>query len=205
MDGGDIGEIERFGIGQPVRRREDRRFLTGAGHFTDDIDRPGQVYAAILRSPYAHARIRAIDTASAQRMPGVLGVFTIADLDADGIAEIPCQVKVPGKDGREMFAPTRPVLARDVVRYVGNPVALVVAETQDEARDAAELIAVDYEPLPANADLARALDPDTPLVWPEHGSNLCVHWESHEGSAVDAAFATAATTVALDFVNNRVV
>ena len=204
MDGSEV-IIEQYGIGQPVRRREDRRFITGAGRFTDDIDLPGEAYGHILRSPHAHARIRALDTGAAKMAPGVLGVFTIADLDADGIAEIPCQVSVPGKDGSAMFAPTRPVLAREVVRYVGNPVAFVVAETAERARDAAELIAVEYESLPANTELARALDPAAPLVWPEHGSNLCVHWQSHDASAVEAAFAKAAKIVELDFVNNRIV
>ncbi len=204
MDGSDT-IIEQFGIGQPVRRREDRRFVTGAGRFTDDIDLPGQGYGYVLRSPHAHARIRSIDTAAAKRAPGVLGVFTIEDLDADGIAEIPTQAKVPGKDGTEMFAPTRPVLARGVVRYVGNPVAYVVADTLDQARDAAELIAVEYDSLPAIVELARTHDPHAPLVWPEHGSNLCVHWESHDGKDVEAAFATAHKIVTLDFVNNRVI
>ncbi|HVC57250.1 MAG TPA: xanthine dehydrogenase family protein molybdopterin-binding subunit [Stellaceae bacterium] len=205
MDGSESQDIEQFGIGQPVRRREDRRFLTGAGCFTDDIDRPGQAWGHVLRSPHAHARIAKLDTSAAKAAPGVLGVYTIADLDAAGIAEIPTQAKVPGRGGSEMFAPTRPVLARDVVRYVGNPVAYVVAESLEEAHDAAELIEVEYDSLPAIVDLAYALDPEAPLVWPEHGSNLCVHWESHDASAVEAAFAKAANIVALAFVNNRVV
>ncbi|HJU19067.1 MAG TPA: xanthine dehydrogenase family protein molybdopterin-binding subunit [Stellaceae bacterium] len=203
MADGDI--IEQFGIGQPVRRREDIRFVTGTGRFTDDVNLPGQAYATILRSPYAHARIRAFDTGAARAAPGVLGVFTIADLDADGVAEIPTQVDVPGKDGDKMFAPTRPVLAREVVRYVGNPVALVVAESAAAARDAAELIAVEYEELPAVTDLAAAARPGAPLLYPEHGSNLCVHWQSHDGKAVEAAFARAARIVAVDLVNNRIV
>jgi carbon-monoxide dehydrogenase large subunit len=197
--------IEQFGIGQPVRRREDIRFITGTGRFTDDINLDGQAYAAILRSPHAHARILSIDTAAARAMPQVLGVFTIADLDADNVAEIPTQVDVPGKDGEKMFAPTRPVLARDVVRYVGNPLALVVAENAAAARSAAEAIAVAYEELPAVTDLAAADRPDAPLVYPEHGSNLCVHWLSHDGKAVEAAFTRAAKTVAVDLVNNRIV
>jgi carbon-monoxide dehydrogenase large subunit len=204
MDGGEI-DLEAFGIGQPVRRREDRRFLTGSGQFTDDIDIPGQAFGHILRSPHAHARVRAIDTAAAKAAPGVLGVFTIDDLDADGIHEIPTQASVPGKGGEAMFAPTRPVLARGVVRYVGNPVAYVVAETVDQAKDAAELIEVDYDPLRAVTDLKVAAAPGAPLLYPERGSNLCVHWQSHDGSAAEAAFAKAARTVSLDFVNNRVV
>jgi carbon-monoxide dehydrogenase large subunit len=202
MDGGDI---EQFGIGQPVRRREDRRLITGAGRFTDDINLDGQAYGHVVRSHHAHARLGAVDTAAAQAMPGVLGVFTIADLDGDGVAEIPTQVNVPGKDGSTMFAPTRPVLARDRVRFVGEPIAYVVAETAEQARDAAEAVAAEYDPLPAVADTAAADRPGAPLLYPEHGSNLCVHWQSHDGAAVDAAFAAAAKVVSLDFVNNRVV
>jgi aerobic carbon-monoxide dehydrogenase large subunit len=204
MDGSTI-DLDAFGIGQPVRRREDRRFITGAGCFTDDIDLPGQAYAYILRSPHAHARIRASDASLAQAAPGVLGVYTIEDLDADGYGEIPTQAKVPGRAGSEMFAPTRPILARGVVRYVGNPVAYVVAESPAQAKDAAELIEVDYEDLPPVTDLREADRPGAPLLYPEHGSNLCVHWESHDPAAVEAAFATAAKIVTLDFVNNRVV
>jgi carbon-monoxide dehydrogenase large subunit len=201
----DDSAIEQFGIGQPVRRREDVRFITGTGRFTDDINLAGQAYAHILRSPYAHARILSVDAAAARAAPQVLGVFTIADLDADGVAEIPTQVDVPGKDREKMFAPTRPVLARGVVRYVGNPVALVVAESAAAARDAAELIEVAYEELPAVTDLAAADRPDAPLLYPERGSNLCVHWLSHDGAAVEAAFARAHKTVAVDLVNNRIV
>ena len=200
----DGASIEQFGIGQPVRRREDVRFLTGTGRFTDDIDLPGEVYGYILRSPHAHAKIRAIDTAAAKATPGVLGVFTIADLDADGIAEIPTQVDVPGKGGEKMFAPTRPVLARGVVRYVGNPVAFVVAESLDQAKDAAESVEVDYEPLPAVTDLKAAAELGAPLLYPERQSNLCVHWLSHDGKPVEDAFARAAKVVRLDFANSRI-
>ena len=197
--------IEQYGIGQPVRRKEDFRFLTGGGRFTDDINLPGQAHGAVLRSPHAHARIVAIDGAAAAKAPGVLGVFTIADLDADGLEGLPVQVDVPGKGGEKMFAPRRPILARGVVRYVGDPVAFVVAESDELARDAAELIEVEYEALPAVADAAAADRPGAALLYPEHGSNLCVHWESHDGTAAAAAFARAHKTVAIDLVNNRVV
>ena len=200
----DGNEIEQFGIGQPVRRREDARFLTGKGRFTDDIGLPGEAHGYILRSPHAHARIGAIDTSAAKSAPGVLAVLTIADLDEDGVAEIPTQVDVPGKGGEKMFAPTRPVLARGVVRYVGNPVAFVVAESLEEAKDAAELIEIDYQPLPAVTDLRAAAEPAAPLLYPERGSNLCVHWQSHDGKPVDDAFARAAKVVRLDFANNRI-
>jgi aerobic carbon-monoxide dehydrogenase large subunit len=204
MDGSDT-IIERYGIGQPVRRREDRRFLLGSGRFTDDINLKGQAYGAILRSPHAHARVLSLDASAAKSAPGVLAVFTIEDLDKDGIGEIPTQVEVPGKGGEKMFAPTRPVLARGVVRYVGNPVAFVVAHTREEAKDAAERIEVEYESLPAVVDLTQADREGAPLLYPERGSNLCVHWESHDGKAVEAAFARAQKIVSLDFVNNRIV
>src|SRR5262245_43472330 len=132
-------------------------------------------------------------------------LYKIADLDADGIHEIPTQVDVPGKDGTPMFKPTRPVLARGTVRYVGDPVAYAVAESLEQARDAAELIEVAYDPLPAITELGHAHDSGAPVVWPEHGSNLCVHWQSHDGKDVEAAFARAHKIVALDFINNRIV
>jgi aerobic carbon-monoxide dehydrogenase large subunit len=204
MDGRTI-DLDAFGIGQPVRRREDKRFITGAGCFTDDINLPGQAYAYVLRSHHAHARIRAIDTSAAKKALGVLAVYTIDDLDAEGYGEIPTQAEVPGRGGTEMFAPTRPVLARGMVRYVGNPVAYIVAESLAQAHDAAELIHVDYEDLLAVTDLNAANQPGAPLLYPGHGSNLCVSWESHDGAAVEGAFATAAKIVSLDFVNNRVV
>jgi carbon-monoxide dehydrogenase large subunit len=162
--------IDQFGIGQPVRRKEDHRLVTGTGRFTDDIDLDGQAYGHVVRSTHAHAKILSIDTAAAARAPGVLGVFTIADLDADGVAELPVQA--------------RPVLARGVVRFVGNPVAFVVAETLEQARDAGELVEIAYEALPAVTNARDADAPDAPLLYPERGSNLCVHWQSHDGKAV---------------------
>jgi carbon-monoxide dehydrogenase large subunit len=197
--------MEQFGIGQPVRRKEDHRFLTGQGRYTDDINLPGQVYGHVLRSPHAHARIARLDTAAAAAAPGVLAVLTHADALADRLPGLPCHVDVPGRGGEKMFAPLRPVLADGVVRYVGDPVAFVVAETAVAARDAAELIEVDYDPLPAVVDATAALQPGAPLLWPERGSNLCVHWESHDGTAMRAAFARAHRTVRCELVNNRLV
>src|SRR5437588_1055042 len=150
--------MKQFGIGQPVRRVEDRRFLTGRGHYLDDIVRPRQAHAAMLRSPHAHARIRAIDTAAAAATPGVLGVFTGADLARDGIGTIPCMSGVENRDKSPMAMPPRPAIAQDRVRRVGDTVAMVVAETAALARDAVEQIAVDYAALPAIADTARALE-----------------------------------------------
>ncbi|MGE0651771.1 MAG: xanthine dehydrogenase family protein molybdopterin-binding subunit [Alphaproteobacteria bacterium] len=197
--------MEQFGIGQPVRRKEDFRFLTGTGRFTDDINLPGQAYGHVLRSPHAHARIRRIDTATAAAADGVVAVLTQADAAADGLGPIPCQVDVPGKGGEKMYTPPRHVLAKDAVRFVGDLVAFVVAETAQQARDAAELIEVDYEDLPAVADTAAAMAPGAPVIWQERGSNLCVHWVSHDGTAAEAAFARAAKTVRCELVNNRLV
>ena len=126
--------MTQFGIGQPVRRVEDRRFLTGRGHYLDDIVRPRQAHAVMLRSPHAHARIRAIDAKAAEG-PGILAVLTGADLAADGIGTIPCMSGVANRDKSPMAAPPRPAIARDRVRHVGDTVAMVVAETVAAARD----------------------------------------------------------------------
>ena len=197
--------MDQFGIGQPVRRKEDFRFLTGQGRYTDDISLPGQAYGHVLRSPHAHARVTRLDTGAAAAAPGVLAVLTHAEVVADGLPGLPCHVDVPGRAGSKMFAPLRPILADGTVRYVGDPVAFVVAETATAARDAAELIEVEYEALPAVVDAATAMAPDAPLLWPDHGSNLCVHWESHDGTAMREAFARADRVVRCELVNNRLV
>ena len=142
--------MDQFGIGQPVRRKEDVRFVTGAGRFTDDIDITGQAHAVVLRSPHAHARLLGLDTAAAEAAPGVLAVLTGRDAAADGLPPLPCQVDVPGAGGARMANPGRAVLQTDRVRYVGDPVAFVVAETEEQARDAAGLVEAAYEALPRN-------------------------------------------------------
>ena len=195
----------QFGIGQPVRRKEDARLLTGKGRFTDDINLPGQLFAYFLRAPHAHARIRTIDTGGAGTAPGVVAIYTAKDLLADGLAPIPTNVDLKSRSGEPTYKPPRHALAVDRVRFVGDPVALVIADSLLAARDAAERIAVDYEELPAIADTARLLDAQAPVVWPEHGSNLCLHWENDSPERADAAFARAAKTVTVDIVNNRVV
>lgn len=181
----------QFGAGQGLHRLEDERLLRGAGRYTDDIALPGQVYGVLLRSPLAHARIGAIDTADAKAMPGVLAVYTAADLAADGIGDIPCLAPVPGKNGTETILPPNPVLARDVVRHVGDPVAFVVAESLAEAKDAAEAVMVDYEDLPAVIDTERAQDAGAPQVYPEAPGNLCVLWAQGNEDQTAAAFAKA--------------
>src|SRR6266478_3818106 len=141
--------------GRSLRRLEDERFLTGHGRYVDDVDRPGQLHAYVLRSPHSHAAIEGIELAAARAAPGVHGVFTEADLRADGIGPLPCVTEVNTVD--PIIVPPRHALARSRVRHVGDPVALVVAETRELARDAAELIAVDYRPLDAVTDASAAL------------------------------------------------
>ncbi|MCY3669830.1 MAG: molybdopterin-dependent oxidoreductase [Alphaproteobacteria bacterium] len=197
--------MDQFGIGQPVRRKEDARFVTGAGRFTDDIDIEGQAHAVVLRSPHAHARIASLDTGAAEAAPGVVAVFTGQDAAADGLPMLPCQVDVPGAGGARMADPGRAVLQADRVRYVGDAVAFVVAETAEQARDAAELVKIEYEVLPAICTASEADAPGAPVLHESVGSNLCVHWLSHDGAEVEAAFAQAAKTVRVELANNRVV
>src|SRR5882762_6186752 len=149
-------EVASGPIGQSILRREDYRFLTGAGQYTDDVVLPGQTYGFFLRSPYAHARIRSIDTSRAAQAPGVVQIFTGEDLAEARVGGLPCGWLIHSKDGSPMKEPTHPVLAQGKVRHVGDQVALVVAETYLQAKDAAELIEVDYEELPAVIDITKA-------------------------------------------------
>ena len=152
------------GIGASVRRREDFRFITGQGQYTDDIARPGQAHAYFLRSPHAHATIRSIDASAAWAMPGVVAVYTGADIAEDKIGGLICGWMIHSQDGTPMKAGPHPALAVGKVRHVGDQLAVVIAETLSEARDAAEAIVVDYEVLPAVTDPAKALAPDTEVL-----------------------------------------
>src|SRR5438552_148161 len=190
-------------IGRSRRRLEDPRFLIGQGRYVDDIDLPGQLHGIVLRSPYGHAAIESLDTAAARAMPGVQGVFTAADLDADGIGKLPCIAQVATV--APLIVPPRHALARDRVRHVGDPVAFVVADTSEQARDAAERIGVDYRPLPAIADAVAALAPGEPLLWDEAPGNLAYRFERGDPAAVAAALAGAAHVVEIELVNNRLV
>jgi carbon-monoxide dehydrogenase large subunit len=189
-------------IGRRVERKEDYRFLTGAGQYTDDITLAQQSYACFLRSPHAHARIRSIDTGAARASQGVLGVFTGKDLA--GIGGLPCGWLIKSIDGSPMKEPKHPVLAEDKVRHVGDQLALVVAESVAEARAAAALIEVDYEVLPAVVDTATAAKASTAVhdIAPD---NVCYTWAIGDRSAVDAAFARAAHVTRLSIVNNRLI
>lgn len=195
----------QFGIGQPLRRKEDPRLLQGRGQFTDDINLDGQLWAAFVRSPHPHADIRAIDLDAARNAPGVHAIYTIADLDADGVPDMPCEVELADLSGAPMWKPMRPILARDRVRFVGECVALVVGKTQAHAREAADLIEIDWAPLPGVSDARDALEAGAPVVWPELGQNVPVHWQNKESTEADAAMASAAWRVNVSIVNNRLV
>ncbi len=193
------------GIGASVLRKEDNRFLRGKGRYTDDINAAGQTHAAFVRSPHAHARIRGIDAAAARAAPGVVAVLTGEELEADGIGPLICGVTVTGDDGEPHRAPPHPALARGKVNYVGDPVAVVIAESPAQARDGAERLAVDYEPLPAVADTAAAADEGRPRIHEAAPDNTCFVWSFGDKDAVDAAFASAHRVSRLELVNNRMV
>ena len=197
--------MSKFGLSQPVRRVEDARFVTGAGRYTDDLNLPGQARSYVLRSPLAHARVKSVDTEAARATPGVVAVITGADLEADGVGHIPTVVPLENRDGTPSANPKRPALCTDTVRHVGDNVAFVVAETLEQAKDAAELVQVDYEPLPVVADASTAMDAGQPALHAEAPDNLAFDWEFGDRAAVDAAFAEAAHVTTLDLVNNRVV
>ena len=190
-------------IGHSLRRLEDARFLSGQGRYVDDIDIVGQLHGIVLRSPHGHAEIEGIDTAAALAAPGVRGVFTAADLDADGIGPLPCIAKVATV--APMIVPPRWPLARGRVRHIGDPVAFIVADTRDQARDAAERIDVAYRPLPAVVEARAALAANAPVLWEEAPGNLSYRFERGDKPTVDAAFAEAARVVEIELVNNRLV
>jgi carbon-monoxide dehydrogenase large subunit len=192
------------GIGASVRRKEDQRYITGSGRYTDDLARPGQAHAYFLRSPHAHANIRSIDASAALAMPGVLAVFTGDDLAKDNIGGLICGWMIHSKDGSPMKAGGHPALAQGKVRYVGDHVAVIIAETLSQARDASEAIVVDYDVLPAIADTASARKSSV-VVHDVAPDNTVFEWHLGEKSATDAAFARAAHVTKLDIVNNRLV
>jgi carbon-monoxide dehydrogenase large subunit len=193
------------GIGASVRRKEDQRFVRGRGSYVADMIRPGMAWGTFVRSPHAHATITGIDTSQAAAMPGVSLVLTGADLAAAGVGGLPCGWGIKGPDGTPMKEPPHPALAQGKVRYVGDAVAFVVAETAAEARDAAEAIIVTYDVLPAVIDLARAASPGAPLLFDDVPDNLCSDWEIGDRAMTDAAFARAAHVARIRLVNNRLV
>ena len=197
--------MDKFGMGQPVRRKEDVRLLTGAGTYTDDVSRPGEAHLVVLRSPHAHAAIRGIDTAAARAAPGVLAVLTGADAAADGLGLFPLMVDVPGKGGTKPYAPPRAILQSEFVRFVGDPVVVVVAETRAQAQDAAELVEVDYDALPAITNTAAAAEPCATQVWPDAPRNTCIVWHTRREAEAAEGFARAHQISRVDLVQNRLV
>jgi carbon-monoxide dehydrogenase large subunit len=193
------------GIGARVARKEDRRFITGAGRYVDDMVVPGMKHAAFVRSPHAHAEITGIDVTKAKGMPGVIGVLTGKELKADGIGNLICGWMIHSKDGSPMKMGAWSPLAVDRVRYVGDAVVIVVAETKGQARDAAEAVEVSYKELPAVSDAVRALEAGAPQIHPEAEGNLIFDWDLGNAEETAAAFGKAAHVVKLDIVNNRLV
>src|SRR5436309_4795615 len=199
------------GIGRPVRRKEDARLVTGQGRFSDDVDLEGQAYAVMVRSPHAHARIRAIDTAGAMALPGVIAVLTGADALEDALKPIPhrpiigpLDIALGQRDASDKFLSPHRVLPHDKARFVGEMVATVVAESITAAKDGAERVNVDFAPLPAVTDTAEAARPDAPRVWEEASSNVCVDAMVGDAAATAAAFARAAHIVRLETWVQRV-
>jgi carbon-monoxide dehydrogenase large subunit len=196
--------MSKFGLSQPVRRVEDRRFLRGTGGYVDDLKIDGLTRAVFVRAPVAHARIVSVDLGEARAAPGVLGVWAAPDLAGKLVNDV-ASGTIKNLDGSASARPKRPVLAEGRVRHVGEAVALVVAETLQQARDAAELVAVEYDELPAVTDTAGALEKGAPQLHDEAPGNLCFDWGMGDRAATDAAFAGAAHHVSLDLINNRVV
>ena len=195
----------KFGMAQPVKRVEDVRLLKGQGLYTDDVTAPGALQVLVLRSPHAHATITAMDVAPALALPGVVAIYTAADLAADGISAIPCMVPITNQDGSARADAPRPVLAQNAVRHVGEAVAMVVAESVAAGRDALEAILVEYDTKPSITSLAQARDPQAAQVRAEAPLNTVFDWAVGDKDAVDALFAQAAHVTAIRIVNNRIV
>ena len=195
----------RFGAGQPVKRLEDQRLLTGKGQFIDDRPEEGALWLYVLRSPHAHAKIVSVDTKAAAAMPGVQAVYTGADLIADDIGTLPTLLVFPRPDGKPMTAPPRRLLAHEIVRFAGEPVAAVVATSRFAAQSAAEAIAIDYEILPSVVDPEAALKPGAPVVWEGAPDNIAAVMSYGDAAAVEAAFAKAHHRVSLDLISQRLV
>jgi carbon-monoxide dehydrogenase large subunit len=199
----DDSAIGRFGSGREVKRIEDAALLAGAGRFTDDVSTSAQTYLVFLRSPHAHARIVSIDAAAALAMPGVVAVLTGDDLVAAGVKPLPLAPMFKRPDGSPGATPLRSGLAHGTVRFVGEAVAAIVAETRDQAKDALEAVVVEYDELPMVTELTQATAPGAPLIWPAATGNIAAQMVHGDAAATDAAFAAAAHVVSLDIVNQR--
>ena len=196
--------LQKFGVGQPVLRKEDDTLVRGKGKYTDDFNLPGQAYAWIVRSSHAHGIIKNIDTAAAKAMPGVLGVWTGADLASSGYGPYTCGLPLKNRDGSPLLQTNRTALMSDKVRYVGDPVAFVVAETLAQARDAAEAVVLDIDPLPAITSAEEASKPGAPQLYDHIPNNVALDYHYGDAARVEAAFASAAHVTKLDITNTRV-
>src|SRR5437870_5801477 len=205
IDPNDLGFDEKFAVGQPVPRSEDPVLLRGAGHYSDDVSLPGQAYAVMVRSPYAHGVIRRIDTTAARAMPCVLAIYTAADLAKGGIGPLPPRQVMNNRDGTPMLSPTRHALATDKVRYVGEALAAVIAESVAAAKDAAEAVVVDIDPLPAVSEPALADRPGAPQLYDGVPGNVGLDFHFGDSESVATAFATAAHVTRLELRANRIV
>lgn len=201
----DAAHLLKFGVGQRAGRKEDRTLLQGRGRYTDDLNLPNQAYAAVVRSDYAHGEIRSISTEDAAAMPGVLGIFTGADMAAAGCQPMPDGVSVTNHDGSPMRWSAWRAMPADRVRHVGEPIAFVVAETARQARDAAEAVFADIDPLPAVTEADEAMKSGAPRIHPDIPGNLAVHYRTGDSDKVAAAFAAAAHTTRLEIANNRII
>ncbi|MCK1394038.1 xanthine dehydrogenase family protein molybdopterin-binding subunit [Bradyrhizobium sp. 1] len=196
--------LQKYGVGQPVRRKEDDTLVRGKGRYTDDFNLPGQAYAVVVRSTHAHGIIRSLNTDAARAMPGVLGAWTGKDLDAAGYGPFTCGLPLKSRDGSPLLQTNRQPLATDKVRFVGDPVAFVVAATLAQARDAAEAVEVDIEPLPAVTDPEEATRPGAPLLYDHIPNNVALDYHYGDMEKVNAAFAGAAHVTKVDIENTRV-
>ncbi|MBI36288.1 MAG: carbon monoxide dehydrogenase [Alphaproteobacteria bacterium] len=191
-------------IGAPIKRVEDKRFLTGRGRYTDDLNQPNQLYACILRSPHAHANLKKVDVSQAKAAPGVIDIFTGSDMAADEVGSLPCGWQIHSKDGSPMHEPGHPPMAVTKVRHVGDQVAIVIAETKSQARDALDIIEVDYEVLPAAINMDEALSGKA-LVHDDVPNNMCFDWEIGDKEATENSFSDAHKVVSIELVNNRLI
>ncbi len=200
----DVNKPEGALIGQRIRRKEDLRFITGEGRYVDDIRLPYMAHATVLRSPHAHARIKSVRTKRAARMPGVLAIYTSADMQEAGVGNLPVGWIVPHTNGGPMARPPHPVLASGRVRHVGDPIAFIVAETRADALAAMNRIDVDYEMLKPTVDLETSIETGASQIWDEAPNNLCYDWDVGDKAAVDKAFAAAHHVTTVKLINNRV-
>src|SRR6202166_1933896 len=196
--------VQKYGVGQPVRRKEDDTLVRGKGKYTDDFVAPGQAYCWMVRSSHAHGLIKGIDTAAARAMPGVLGIYTGKDLAAANYNPFTCGLPLKSRDGSPLLQTNRLALSTDKVRFVGDPVAFVVAETLAQARDAAEAVELDIAPLPAVTDPEEAAKPGAPQLYDHIPNNVALDYYYGDAAKVEAAFAGAAHVTKLDITNTRI-